>query len=206
MNNPDVISRFDLAAAQWDANPVRVALARAVGDAIRRAVPLRGTEEVLDFGCGTGLLTLALLPHVAQVTAVDTSREMLRVLEGKLAESGIANVRTLHGDVAELPLADASLDLVASLMVLHHLPDVPAVLARLHRCLRPGGWMAVADLDREDGSFHPDPTGVYHQGFDRSVVCAWLKQAGFARPAVCDAHRLERGGRSYGIFLATAQA
>jgi len=69
-----VRARFDRAAAEWDANPARVALARAVAEAIRKAVPLRPDMNVLDFGAGTGLVTLGLLSSVGRLTAVDASR------------------------------------------------------------------------------------------------------------------------------------
>lgn len=198
--------RFDHVASQWDANPMRVAMARAVADTMRATVPFHGGMQVLDFGCGTGLLTLALLPHVGAVTATDASREMLRILEGKLSASGIQNVRVLHGDIASIPLESAAFDLVASSMVLHHVRDVPSILVRLRRCLRPGGWIAVADLDAEDGTFHSDMTGVCHRGFARPVVAAWLEQAGFTDAKVRDAHQINRDARQYGVFLASARA
>lgn len=202
----EVAARFDRAAGEWDSNPMRVALAKAVSEAIRQAVPLRDDMQVLDFGAGTGLLTLALLPHVGAVTAADASGEMLRVFEGKIAALKVSNVRTLHGDIASVPMPEAAFDLVVSSMVLHHIKDVPAALARLRHCVRLGGRIALADLDAEDGSFHADRTGVYHRGFDRRDVCAWLEQAGFKDATARDAHRIERDGRQYGVFLVTGLA
>jgi hypothetical protein len=69
--------------------------------------------------------------------------------------------------------------MIVSSMVLHHIPDVPETVRRLRPCLRPNGWIALADLDSEDGTFHPDPTGVCHHGLDRNEVCRWLQDAGF---------------------------
>jgi tRNA (cmo5U34)-methyltransferase len=207
----EIRARFDRAAAQWDANPVRVALARAIAGAIEQRVPLRPDMTALDFGAGTGLLTLALLPRVSRLTAVDASLEMLRVLDGKLRELGIGNVRTLQADIAAGPLDLPPVDLIASSMVLHHLRDVPAVLKGLRAHLRPGGWIALADLDAEDGSFHDDPTGVFHRGFERKTVCRWLDEAGYSEPAAQEAHRIVKprpggGTREYSVFLATARA
>jgi tRNA (cmo5U34)-methyltransferase len=204
-NSGEAASRFDREAAQWDSNPGRVALARAVAAAIRGAVPLHAGMAAMDFGAGTGLLTLALLPFVSTMTAVDASAEMLRVMEQKLAAAKLAGVQTLHGDIAHQALPAAAFDLIVSSMAMHHIRDVPAVLAKLRPCLRAGGWIALADLDTEDGSFHPDPTGVYHTGFDRGTMTGWLTRAGFADARVTDAYRMDRAGRQYGIFLAVGR-
>jgi hypothetical protein len=95
-------------------------------------------------------------------------------------------------------------------MTLHHLHDIPFVLGRLVALLKPGGWLAVADLDPEDGSFHSNAEGVFHQGFERRQIAAWLAQEGLLDVTVTDAHslrKLNRAGepRVYGIFLATGQ-
>ncbi len=211
MNQEDVRVRFDRVAADWDNNPTRVALARAVVDAIRAAVPLRAEMQALDFGAGTGLVTLGLLASVKSVTAVDASGEMLRVLDDKLRTLHIDNVHTLQCDIVRAPLPANQFDLVVSSMVLHHLPDVPPVLQRLRPCLRPGGWIALADLDTEDGSFHADMTGVFHKGLDRADVCHWLEQAGFSDVQARDAHTITRPAvegrtRQYGVFLVTGRA
>ena len=206
----EVQARFNQVAADWDSNPTRVALARAVVDAIRAAVPLRAEMQAMDFGAGTGLVTLGLLASVSSVTAVDASGEMLRVLDEKLRSLRIDNVHTLQCDISRAPLPVNQFDLVVSSMVLHHLPDVPPVLQRLRPCLRPGGWIALADLDTEDGSFHPDKTGVFHNGLDRGDVSQWLQHAGFWNVTVHDAHTIVRpdpkgGARQYGVFLVTAR-
>lgn len=211
MNQEDVRTRFDRLAAEWDNNPTRVALARAVVDAIRDAVPLGAEMQALDFGAGTGLVTLGLLSAVKSVTAVDASGEMLRVLDEKLRALRLGNVHTLHCDISRAPLPVSQFDLVVSSMVLHHLPDVPLVLNRLRPCLRSGGWIALADLDAEDGSFHADMAGVFHKGLDRADVCRWLEQAGFSDVHARDAHTITRPAvegrtRQYGVFLVIGRA
>lgn len=205
-----VQARFDQVASEWDSNPGRVALARGVVDAIRTALPLRPEMSVMDFGAGTGLVTLGLLPYVGHLTAVDASREMLKVLDQKLKVLGLDTVRTFWSGSAAASLPDASFDLLVSSMVLHHIPDVPQTLARLRACLRPGGWIALADLDREDGSFHTDPTGVHHHGFDRGQVGQWLRETGFRDTCTREAHRVIRPlnngkTREYPVFLATGR-
>jgi ubiquinone/menaquinone biosynthesis C-methylase UbiE len=206
----EVRARFDRVAAGWDNNPARVALAKGVTEAILKAVPVSPEAEVLDFGAGTGLLTLGLLPSVARLTAVDASGEMLRVLSDKLHSLGIANVETLHCDISKDPLPEAKYSLVVSSMALHHVQDVPHTLLLLRRSLRPGGWIALADLDSEDGSFHPDPTGVFHNGFDRRKFCGWLEVAGFEGVTARDAYVMKRmsdsgAAREYPVFLACGQ-
>jgi arsenate reductase len=166
-----VRERFDRAAAQWDTNPSRTALAKAVAEAIQETVPLRPDMDAMDFGAGTGLVTLGLLPYVGSLTAVDASGEMLRVLDEKLKALQIGNVRTMLCEIGKTRLPVARFDLIVSSMVLHHIPDVPEALRGLRPCLRSGGWIALADLDTEDGSFHADSTGVYHHGLDRKQVC-----------------------------------
>jgi len=207
----DVRARFDRVAAEWDANPGRVLLARAVVESIRIAVALRPDMNAMDFGAGTGLVTLGLLPYVGNLTAVDASGEMLRVLDEKLKALGIGNVHTMLCDIAKTPMPAATFDLIVSSMVLHHIPDVSEALQRLRPCLRPGGWIALADLESEDGTFHSDSTGVYHHGFDRDEVCRWLQDAGFVDTTVREAHRIVRPSgdgrtREYPVFLVTGRA
>ncbi len=207
----EIRARFDHVAAEWDSNPGRVALARAVTDAIRKAVALRSDMNAMDFGAGTGLVTLALLPYVASVMAVDASGEMLRVLDEKLKALKIGNVHTLLSESGKTPLPVAEYDLIVSSMVLHHIPDVLEALRRLRPCLRPGGWIALADLDSEDGTFHSDSTGIFHHGFDRDEVCRWLRAAGFVETAAREAHRIVRPSpdgqtRQYPVFLVTGRA
>lgn len=203
-------SRFDQAAAQWDQNPGRVETARAVGAAVLGAVQPQPGWRVLDYGAGTGLLTLNLRPHVGSLLALDSSTGMAEQLRRKLAAAAIDNVGVQLWDLEARPFSGGGFDLAVSSMTLHHLRDVPLVLHRLAALLKPGGWLAVADLDAEDGTFHAQPEGVFHQGFDRAQIAEWLRAAGLTAVSVANAHSLRKPSstgelRTYGIFLATGR-
>lgn len=194
-------NRFDQAAASWDQEARRVELALAVAAEIARRTSLSREIDVLDFGCGTGLLTLALQPHVRRVSGADTSSGMLGQLKQKLEARGLSNVEAILLD-GDAPLAlDARFDLVVSSMALHHVADLPALFARFHALLRAGGRIALADLDREDGSFHEDATGVFHPGFDRGELQSLLAAAGFVDLAATTAAVTRKGDRDYPVFL-----
>jgi tRNA (cmo5U34)-methyltransferase len=203
-------SRFDDAAAQWDSNPGRVDLARAVGAAIALSVPLQPDWRVLDYGAGTGLLTLHLQPRVASLVALDASTGMLDKLRQKLDADRINNVQTRHWDLQAQPFPETGFNLIVSSMTLHHLRDVPLVLNRLVALLKPGGWLAVADLDTEDGSFHGNAADVFHLGFARRQVAEWFADVGLTGVSVKDAHSMVKPSstgqvRAYGVFLAVGQ-
>jgi len=198
-------NRFDQAAASWDELPRRVELARGVADEIARRIRFSPDLDVLDFGCGTGLLTLALSPLARTVTGVDTSSGMLEVLAQKVRDQGIKNVKAalLGPDAAGFP--STHFHLVVSSMALHHVAGLAPLFRQFHGLLHPGGRVALADLDREDGSFHEDPTGVFHLGFDRGEIMALLVDAGFRDLGATTAVITRKQGRDYPVFLITGQ-
>ena len=198
-------NRFDQAAATWDEQPRRVRLARAVADEIARQIHLSHDMNVLDFGCGTGLLTLALQPLVRSVTGADASSGMLDVLRQKVQAQGFANVETILLD-PEVPLSlDARFHLIVSSMALHHVANLAPLFSRFHKQLEPGGRVALADLDREDGSFHEDTRDVYHLGFERSELRTLLAAAGFVGLDVTTATMTRKENRDYPVFLITGR-
>ncbi len=204
-------SHFDEAAATWDAEPRRVELTSAVGRAILCQVQPTRDMDVLDYGCGTGLLGLFLLPHVRSVTGADSSPGMLKVLEEKIRSGGIQRMRTQKLDVQHDPVPESRYHLIVANMVLHHIDQTDALLAAFHRMLLPGGVVAIADLDSEPGLFHgPDvAASVFHHGFDRDALKDHLHQAGFIDVKDMTAHIIRKpiaGGeiREFPVFLSVA--
>jgi len=197
---------FDKEAAQWDANPGRVKLANDVADAIIREVGPSRDMEVLDFGCGTGLVTLRLQPLVRTILGVDSSKGMLGVLEEKISAQGIANVRTRVVDFEKGDRIRGRFHLIVSSMTLHHVPDIAGLFQRWHGLLVRGGLLCFADLDVEDGLFHSDNTGVFHHGFDRNQLKKLLLDDGFSDVRSLTAANMTRdiegkGKKEFPVFL-----
>lgn len=195
------MSSFDERARSWD-TPDRRARAEAVADAIRAAVPLSRTTRTIEIGAGTGLLGLALAADVGELVLAEPSAGMLEVAREKLADEPTGRVTAVAFDLLVDPPPGGPFDLAISLLVLHHLPDTSAALAALYRLLRPGGRLAIADLEAEDGTFHePGSEGIYHEGFDRSDLAQQARAAGFREVAVMTATQIERNGRLYPVIL-----
>jgi SAM-dependent methyltransferase len=199
---------FDGVARTWDEEPRRVRLAAEVVGAIGRALPLAPEMEALDLGCGTGLATLALAPFLGTITGADASAEMLAVLGEKIRAGGHENVRAVRIDLdGDAPLG-GPYDLVVSSMTLHHVREVDALLGRIFAALRPGGDVAIADLEPEGGAFHDDNAGVFHFGFDPAYLGRRLERAGFddVRTSLATTMTKESVGapREFRVFLAVA--
>ncbi len=96
-------AHFDKVAGDWDNDPRRVALMRAIGEAILREVELTSEMDVLDYGCGTGLIGLFLLPHVRTVTGADNSLGMLGELRDKIIAGGLTNIQAIQLDLEQDP-------------------------------------------------------------------------------------------------------
>jgi len=206
MKNKQQENLFDLRASNWDDTSRRVKLADDVADCIIREVNPTKDMDVLDIGCGTGLLTLKLQPHVKHITGADSSVKMLEVLHQKVADQRLTNVQTQMVDFNEGSLIHGKYNLIVSSMTFHHLENLDKVINQCFKVLLPGGYLAFADLDKEDGSFHENNEGVHHQGFDRESLKRLLSQADFigirdmtATTVVKD--RGEQGKQEYSVFL-----
>lgn len=178
---------FDAAAATWDGNPYRVRLADDVSRCLQEKIPLSRDMDVLEVGCGTGLLTLLLAPQVKTITAIDSSSGMLGTLTRKLREKRIGTVTTRLLDLETADDWGGPYDLVVSSMTLHHISDVPRLLHSLSSVLRPGGYLCIADLDSECGKFHRSGEYVPHEGFDRAILKREFGRAGLHTIRNCTA-------------------
>jgi ubiquinone/menaquinone biosynthesis C-methylase UbiE len=201
---------FNKEAAQWDANPGRVKLANEVADAIIREAAPANNMAALDFGCGTGLVTLRLQPLVRTIIGVDSSEGMLGVLEGKVRAQGLKNVQTRYVDFDKGGLIEGRFNLIVSSMTLHHVPDTARLFKQWYDLLLPGGLVCFADLDAEDGSFHGDNTGVFHLGFDRDRLKKLLLATGFRDIRGTTATTMMRevagkGEKAFPVFLIVAR-
>lgn len=201
-------SEFDSKAETWDDSPERQERAAAIARRIREKVPVDPDAHVLDFGSGTGLLGFQLISDVASMSFADPSEGMLRQVEEKLREGGHGNGRIVRFE-PDAPALPERYDLILSSMTLHHVEDTEAILRFLTSHLEPGGWLAVSDLDTEDGTFHDPPRSDVHFGFDRNILIAELQRLGLVHVQAVTAHvaRKERPGgtREYPLFLLTGQ-
>ncbi len=203
---------FEEAAANWDNEPRRIALMKAVGDAVVRETRPTKQWDVLDYGCGTGLVGLYLLPHVGSVTGADNSPAMLDVLGRKIAEGEIENMKVTRLDLEHDPLPKDRWHMVVTSMTMHHVADTDKVLRAFHDLLAPGGTLCIADLDSEPGLFHPPEAAgsVHHHGFDRERLKRQLAEAGFREAHAVTAYTVRKpveGGeeREFPVFLLVAR-
>lgn len=190
-------------ADSYEQNPSRVDNVANIANAIIDAVALDPAMHLMDFGSGTGLLLERIAPHVGRITAVDVSPAMNRQLREKAGRLGCA-VDILEADLVAADL-DVRVDGIVSSMTLHHIEDVGAMFRTFHGLLREGGFIALADLDREDGSFHTEDTGVFHCGFAREELLAIARAAGFRDAAIVSASVVHKPQGDYPVFLLTAR-
>jgi ubiquinone/menaquinone biosynthesis C-methylase UbiE len=206
-------SHFDSKARQWDENPVFRDRAEKIANGIRAAVPLSKSMNALDYGSGSGLLSFPLKDELGHITLKDTSAGMLAVAEEKIAAQAVSNMSTRQMDLTAEPLPEESrenerYDLIYSSMTLHHIPDTDAILKTFHDLMNPGGWLCIADLDKEDGSFHGIEVDVHH-GFDREELAEKVAKAGFAAARFDTVFEIVKetqdGSRAYPVFLMAAR-
>ena len=193
-------NRFDTSAATWDMSDMRVALAQNIYDAIVKNIDLNENMEVIDFGAGTGLLSRNIALHVKSLLGIDTSNGML----AKLNELGRENISTLLVDICAYETQKQYNGIVSS-MTMHHVEHLDALFAKMYQLLKNGGFIAIADLMSEDGTFHNDNDGVHHFGFDEKDLIEIAQKHGFSNVQYQRIFDVQKEGKEpYGIFLLTA--
>ncbi|KAJ9641789.1 hypothetical protein H2199_005002 [Coniosporium tulheliwenetii] len=220
-------ARFNAEAAAWDSNPVTVQSSALAYKSLLEHIPGLNTTnpredglDVLEIGCGTGLLSFALHPHVRSLIGVDTAEGMIDVFASKVssrfpspgaaAKANITAVNVLLTDPDDFLLQEAAaltrqgrvdrparFDLVLSHLTLHHIPDMSEILKTMFGCLKPGGRIALTDFEDtgpEAVYFHPEEKreGVERHGIKSEEMERLIKEAGFEEVRVERAFVLEK--------------
>jgi ArsR family transcriptional regulator len=145
--------------------------------------------EVVDFGCGTGVLTVELARWAGHVTAIDRSGSALGKAKAEAARQGLSNITFLEADLHALPLPNASVDLVVVSQSLHHVDSIEHVLAEGARLLKPGGRLVVLELLPHEEEWVLARLGHQHLGFDPEVVREAMRAVGIEPQEIFPAPR-----------------
>jgi ubiquinone/menaquinone biosynthesis C-methylase UbiE len=199
---------FNDKAKNWDENPMHLERTKAVAGEMLKRLPLSKSMHALEFGAGTGLLSFFLKDLLGSITLMDTSQEMLNMAAQKLNDGDQDRIRTVFFDLGKAAYTNEKFDLIFTQMVLHHISDVKGILEKFSALLNRGGYLAIADLYTEDGSFH-EPGVEVHHGFDPAKLSVDLQSSGFEdiRSGQCFIIRKELAPetfREYPVFLLTA--
>ncbi len=155
----------------------------------RAVLQLAPRTRYADLGIGDGLLTLMLAEVAAQVTAVDLSAEMLAQLAARAKAKGFTNIQYVEGDIEDLPLADASHDVVVASQALHHARSPARCLGEARRLLVRGGRLLVIDLLAHTEEWVREKLGHEHLGFTEQALEGLIAKAGFEKVRVQRAAR-----------------
>lgn len=189
-------------AESYDAEDWEKVLSSVAEATILSKIAFHDQMHVMDFGAGTGLICSHVAPMVKKITAVDISEAMLTKLTAKPELKN--KVNSLCQDIMNNPI-DEKFDLIMSAFAMHHVEDTNKLIQSFAAHLETGSWVALVDVDKEDGSFHSeDNLGVFHCGFDRDALKAILKMYSFENIDFVTAHNFECDGRKYSAFLVTA--
>lgn len=169
---------FDSRARTWDINPVHQERSGAIAAKMLEMIPVNSSMRALEYGAGTGILGSMLAPHFKEIVLMDSSKEMVEVMKEKISDNSIENLNPVVADLEKEEYLGEQFDLIYSQMVFHHINDIGFLLGKLYKILKPGGYIAIADLYKEDGSFHGEGFSG-HNGFDAELLKSALESGNF---------------------------
>lgn len=201
---------FNESAANWDADQRRINTALEIAEAMKKHIALDNTLTALDFGCGTGLLSMHLLPFLKELLGIDTSKEMLNEFRQKINKQKLENIKLMNIDWEDGEFAPEFFDLIYSSLTFHHIQGYERLLELFHPALKEGGKLLIADLFQEGGDFHDDPSVAEHTGFNPEEFKELLLKIGFSRVSFEQIHTIKKEVKSgemkdFPLFLMAAE-
>ncbi len=157
--------------------------------------------EVVDFGCGTGVLSVALARWAKRVVAIDNNRDALAKAKERALREKLKNIQFVQEDLHALSLPSGKKDLVVLSQSLHHVVEPKKVLSEAARLLKGGGRVVVLELMPHREGWVKERLGHQHLGFDPDWLERALEDAGFSR-LTRDTHARD-GASPFRVFLLT---
>ncbi len=190
---------FQEKSKNYEKDSNRVNNVENIANAIKRNIKFEKTMHIMDFGSGTGLLLEKIAPLVGKITAVDISKSMISELAAK-KETIDCELEILEIDLSKSK-PDVRFDGIISSMTMHHVKDIGAMFHNFYEMLNEKAFIAIADIDLEDGTFHKEDTGVFHNGFDRKEFMNFAESAGFKDLEIMTASTVIKPYGEYPVFL-----
>jgi tRNA (cmo5U34)-methyltransferase len=203
------MNEFDSKAVEWDNNPMHWERSAAIAEEIRKLIPLNREMSALEYGAGTGITSFILKDYLQEITLMDNSAEMIRVINEKISSAKTNNLKAVNFNLEDEEYNEGNFDLIFTQMVLHHVADPEKIIRVFHRLLNKGSYIAIADLKEEDGSFHGDAfTG--HKGFNIDWLAGILNKTGFSdvfykNCFLIDRKISETETKQFEVFILTAR-
>ncbi len=202
-------NHFDKVARDWDKNQIHVKRTEAIAALFLQKIKPDKTMKALEFGAGTGLLSFALHEHFAEITLMDSSVEMTHTTEEKIQAAELSHLHAILFDLEKEDYTSKTFDIIFSQMVMHHVDDIAKISAKFAKLLNKNGKLVIADLYKEDGSFH-DTGFKGHLGFEPEQLAETLKKNGFKQIVYQECFVIERpfddgSTKRFPVFLMTAE-
>ncbi len=171
---------FDDKAKDWDNDPAKLERAQILANELIQFFKKEKTLNAFEFGCGTGLVSYYLRDFFKTITLADNSEGMINVLKEKIKKENLSNMNPLLTDLlVDNPNIEKQ-DVIYNLMTLHHILDLDKMIGIFNSMTTLGGYLCIADLVKEDGSFHAHHQNFDgHNGFDKNELTLLLAKNGY---------------------------
>lgn len=201
MNQKD---KFLGRADSYDSVSYRINYIDEMAKSIINSTKLNRDMTIIDFGAGTGLLTQRVSSYVKKIIAIDSSASMASKLREKrdIIECDL-EIKVV--DITKESFDIEAVDGIISTMTLHHIKDIESLFKKFYTLVKDGGFLAICDIDKEDGTFHTVDSGIEHYGFDRDEFKLWCKKGGFKDIKIADGVDIVKPHGVFSSFILTAK-
>jgi len=201
---------FDDKAKDYDNDPAKIERAQILAKEISDFLKEEKKLNAFEFGCGTGLVSYYLKDFFKTITLADNSEGMINVLKGKIEKENINNLNPILINLLHDDLTLEKQDVIYNLMTLHHIVELDKMISIFSSMLTKNGFLCIADLVKEDGSFHAHVSGFDgHNGFDKDELTSILLKNGFTvvhyKVFFEIEKESEKGTKKYPLFLMIAK-
>lgn len=191
---------FEQLAKKYDTEK-QIELSKVIVKEVKLELQNSKSKSLIDYGCGTGLIGLELSEKVESILLVDSSNEMLKIVETKIAKRGITNSKVLFSDFTK-DTPELNADIVLMSLVLLHIPDTKEILQELFSTLNDEGKLIIVDFDKNDKVNHPK----IHNGFSHENLKRLLSEVGFKSTNIRTFHHGKHifAGQDASMFISSS--
>lgn len=171
---------FKNRAKNWD-NDKRIQRSKIIAEKIDEIVGEHKDSSIMEYGCATGLVSFNLIDKFRKLTLMDSEEEMINIVKEKVIDYKISNVFPVKIDLTNQMYLEEKFDLIYTSLTIHHILDIEKIIKTFYNLLNPKGTLFIAELDKEDGSFHINHKNFNgHNGFQHEVMEQAFTNAGFS--------------------------